>query len=233
MLTKDLIEARIEGARVRPRLLDTGDPELLELAQQMLDCFPAEGTTATRGEVDDALDLLQDGCEQLRIFRGLRKTLDDRTEFDASEELDYPARRRELFRLAAQCLRDWDSGQPENLRGALCAGPARGNPLLETPQSAIYRDLPENDVISRPPQMSARELLERYNIGLVQGLLLQSERLEVELESPSTSRLRRLLGLVRFHRLLAEIHECSPSTLDGGSRSALKLVIDGPGSVLE
>ena len=148
MLTKDLIEARLEGTRVRPLLLDTGNPEFLELAQQMLDCFPSEGRTVTRGEVDDALDLLQDGCERLRIFRGLRKTLEDRTEFDPPEELDYPTQRRDLFRLAAQCLRNWDPGQPENLRTALCTGPARDNPLLTTPQSAIYRDLPENLCLS-------------------------------------------------------------------------------------
>ncbi len=232
MLTKDLLRCRLDGTRVIPLFLPLEDRSLLDLASRMLACFPAEGGSARRGEIGNTLEALVDGSEDVRLVRGLRKILEDRAVFSTPEEMDYASERRRVFQATAALL---GSGVflPEAEGEFRRMVESRvDSPLLC--HGALYADLPENDRFQSLRSLSPRELLERYNLGLVQGLLLQSERMDLTLESAAPSRLRRMLTLARFHRLIVDARTTAPADLEGDApRTALKLAVDGPASVLE
>jgi predicted nuclease of restriction endonuclease-like RecB superfamily len=66
----------------------------------------------------------------------------------------------------------------------------------------LYADLPEERVLAAGPELTAAELVRRYNLALAQGLLMRTESLEVTLSSHITTvlrfaRLRRLLCLAQ------------------------------------
>jgi predicted nuclease of restriction endonuclease-like RecB superfamily len=73
--------------------------------------------------------------------------------------------------------------------------------------------------------ISARALLERYNLSLCQGLLLGARSVLVTIPGSDVGVRRRVLKAVRWRRLLAEVRQ--------GQAQELTLDISGPASVLE
>lgn len=229
MLTKELIACRIEGGRVKPLFLKDS-PNWLDLAARMIELYPEPGN-ATRGDIDEALDRLEDGADDLRTVRMFRKILEDRTEYEAVAEIDYAAERRKVFLAATELLRQNNELDEQHYREAALA-----QAHSDLQPRRLYADLPVNDrFLKLKLTGGARELLERVNVGIVQALLLQADSLELELEDAAPARLRRLLTQARFHRLIVEATACPVRRADpsGIQRQAVRLVVDGPGSVLE
>ena len=90
----------------------------------------------------------------------------------------------------------------------------------------IYGDLPDNERISAAPKLTATELLNRYNLAQVQGLLIYAESIELEVRDEHPAELRRLFKYLKFFRLLAEIRRKGR-----GKSVAYELSISGPFSL--
>lgn len=220
MLTKDLIICRNDRGRLRPVFLPVDDEHVLALAAEMLTVFDAE-KGPTREDIEELTAAMTAEWPNLRQARGVLKTATDLADFSQPADLDYASSRLEALRTAAALLRQNRHEDEESYRAAVAErlpGPAR----LEN--GGLYADLPANDRLRAYPAVSSRQLLERYNCGLVQGLLLQTERLVIETGASSPARLRRLMRYLKFFRLLARLEKHG----DG-----LCLTVDGPASVLE
>ena len=238
MLTKDLILCRSSGNSLYPKFISATRSEYNELAAQMLSIFDDADGKLTRSEIDEQLEQIGQSSPNLKVAMGLRKILCDRIEFAAPSDLDFQAERRKLFHASANVLRNGALQNEEAFRqtvAQLANGPLTGGNIR------VYSDLPDNDICQGVRQMTPLELLERYNVALVQGLLLQAKSLELELSGVTTANLRRVLSAVRFHRLACEIKEIAPKSIEHVAKSgenamkmrSVRMSVDGPGSVLE
>ena len=223
MLTKDLIRARLSGDSVKPQFVRVDDPEILRYAGDLVRLY-GDGAGTAAAELDEAAMALAAGMADKKLAEGLHKTFRDRAEFSLPADCDYPAARVELFRGAASLLRSGNA--PENMddvRAAVFASlPGAG----ETFGQGIYCDLPECERLLPMRKMLVREVPERYNVSLVQSLLLFASKLTVTIsakEEPAS--LRRLFKYMKFFRLLF--------SAEMTGKGEIRLTVDGPASVLE
>jgi hypothetical protein len=223
MLTKDLVRARLSGDSVKPQFVKTDDPEILRYAEALILLY-GEGEGATAAELDESAAALAAAFRDRKLAEGLHKTVRDRAEFSLPADCDYPAARVELFRGTAALLR---SGRtPESLDDVRVAVFASVPSVSETFAQGIYCDLPECERLLPMRKMLVREVPERYNVSLVQSLLLFASKLTVTIPAKSEPAfLRRLFRYMKFFRLLF--------TAEMTGKDAIRLTFDGPASVLE
>ena len=223
MLTKDLIRARLSGDTVKPQFVRTDDPEILRYAEALILLY-GEGTGTTAAELDESAAALAAAFRDKKLAEGLHKTVRDRAEFSLPADCDYPAARVGLFRGTAALLRS--GGAPESLEDVKAAVFASVPNAAETFAQGIYCDLPECERLLPMKKLLVREVPERYNVSLVQSLLLFASKLTVTIPAKSEPAfLRRLFRYMKFFRLLF--------TAEMTGKDAIRLTFDGPASVLE
>lgn len=224
MLTKDLILCNCRDGRLLPKFLDTEDASLLEPASEMLAVF-RQGQDCTLAELEEMLEPLLLSFRDLKIAHGLRKVLEDRCQFTTPGELDCPSARAQLFQASAALLRQQEWETPEQLAAALKAT-IPDNSLLVA-GGTLYPDLPDNDRLRKFDDLTPQQLLQRYNVSLVQGLLFQAEEMNLVVSSNDPAKLRRLFKYLHFFRLLADI------STEGGNSQRLRLLVTGPASLVD
>ena len=192
------------------------DDTARRLCRELLDAFDeAAAGRWTRGELEEWCAALIRREKDVKLASGLAKILFDRAEFEEIDET-LPELRRNVLSRAAAALKN-AHGDYRSYRDELRNG--RGD-------FDLYGDLPEFARLEKCRAFASPEaLIDTYNIALVQGLLLHSERLTLKFKSPRPENLRPLLCRMRFHRLLATGTSLSPEETT--------LEIDGPFSILE
>jgi predicted nuclease of restriction endonuclease-like RecB superfamily len=205
--------------------VDTANPELLDLGERLLAPFRAD-PALTRGEIDERTGPVVQGARDTRLAGGLLKLLVDRSEFDHREDLDFVQARQTVFAAGARLLRQGQLGKAEAFRGEVRRVAAADLPP-DFDLDMLYGDLAEFEHLSRFRDLTPQQLLERYNVGLVQALLLRSSALELTVRNPDPARLRRLVKYLKFFRLVARIEP-----LEGDDETAgVQVRVDGPASL--
>ena len=214
---------KLENLRFHRRLeklhvsfVSADDETARRLCRELLDAFDeAVAGRWTRGELEEWCAALTRREKDVKLASGLAKILFDRAEFEESDDT-LPELRREVLSRAAAALKN-ASGDYRKYRDELRNG--RGD-------FDLYGDLPEFAKLEKCRAFaSPEELIDAYNVALVQGLLLYAEKLTLEFTSPRPENLRPLLRRMRFHRLLASGVNLTPEKT--------VLEIDGPFSILE
>jgi predicted nuclease of restriction endonuclease-like RecB superfamily len=141
--------------------------------------------------------------------------------------MDYAAARFDLFLKAAEIIRA-NPGQTEEQYHQRLAQATSDNPLAA--RESIYEDLPENDRLVKLAFITPKQVLERYNCGLVQGLLLHAGSIQLTVHDTDPAKLRRLFKYLKFFRLLAHITADNAVT---ETPDKLSIVIDGPASIFD
>jgi predicted nuclease of restriction endonuclease-like RecB superfamily len=216
VLTKDLLQYRILKGQVRPRFIDPARPELLALADALC-AVPAVGIGADRASLEEQLAACHAGFQPQKLAEGLVKLVLDRMTFE--EPSDEAAQLRvESFTAATRLLRALpDDATQEQYEQQLATGLARP---LEGIREALYGDHPENRRLIEWKPIGAQQLLERYNLALVQGLVMKARRVEVRALAPDLLRVRRWL---KFCRLVSDVKpEGNDWTID----------VEGPAEIL-
>lgn len=221
--TGDRAMLKLENLRFRRRqeklyvgFVPTSDETARRLCRELLDAFEeAVACRWTRGELEEWCATLTRREKDVKLASGLAKILFDRAQFEESDDT-LPELRREVLSRAAAALKN-AGGDYRRYRDELRGG--RGD-------FDLYGDLPEFARLEKCREFaSPEELIDAYNIALVQGLLLHSEKLTLKFKSPRPENLRPLLRRMRFHRLLATGTKLTPEEM--------ALEIDGPFSILE
>ena len=226
MLTGDLVRVRIEQQRLRPSWVDRDDSKLLERAEELVALFrQALAEQWNRGRIDEAVKAVAGTGIDHKLTRGLAKVLTDRGEFD-TRGVDPAELRREVFRRAAK-------GGPLS-RTAGATGRRTAADLLKEIATergldgdlsrALYSDLQEEQVLVAWEDIEPRDLLDRYNVALVQAALLKAETMTIRLSSPAPKELRALITRLKFHQLMYRIER---------DETATAISIDGPESLLK
>lgn len=228
MLTSDLVRATVRGRDLRPTLVDPERADLLDAAELLVG-LAAEAAEEGRtwGSLSDAMADEAAAARAPKVVHGLAKLVGERCDV-ATEAAVPPAElRARVFRAAR------DAGPlalaPDALGrlvadDVLAAVGAEVGLAPEAVREALYADLPEAQRVRGFRALTAKALLHRYNVALVQALLLRAFEVRIRLEQPTVDRVRQLLRHARFHQLLFH------ATREG---TALHLVLDGPTSLFE
>lgn len=224
MLTGDLVRTRIQKGELRPSFVDPASERLIERAEELRTAF-AEHIGAHREDLDAQIGLIAGDGVDHKLTSGLAKILFDRATFDVAAPIPPAEVRAAIFRAAAR-------------RGPLAGtavegGRVTGDQLwaelgaerglsVDAVRGCLYADHADQQVLTSVDVPSAEWLLHRYNVALVQAVLLRATEIRVDLVRPAPGRARQLARALKFHQLLFAM----APTADG-----YRLTLDGPTSL--
>ncbi len=199
MLNKELLRYKIVRGAVKVNFIDPAAPDHLSLAQSLLGIYrDGAGQHKNRGEIAEDIDLIVKGAADTLLAQGLNKLILDRCQFEIPLSCDYALLRRETFTAGAKMLKRGTT--LETYRQALNPG-------------KLYGDLEENETLQQVDELYPSELLQRYNVALVQGLLLYANTLDFQIGDEDAAKLRKVFKYLKFFRLLAEIRQAETITM--------------------
>jgi predicted nuclease of restriction endonuclease-like RecB superfamily len=222
MLTGKLVRVRTTRDRVIPLWLNVTQAEWIAAAEQLLSIFRAH-RGRSRGDLDEEIELEFGALPEQLIYRGLAKLLEDRCEFEVEARLPPEQIRDVVFRAAAamRIAPAVDDILPQEDRGAILDRAATELGLaVEQVEQGLFADLKSEQRLVNFDDLTAQRLLERYNVGLAQAVLLRASAVEIRIRAEAPAKYRQLLRLVKFHRLVCEAER------GGADEYVMKL--DGP-----
>ena len=226
MLTGDLVRARVDKGELRPSYVDVDKVALLDHAEGFLACVRgAVEDRSPRGLVEEALEGLIGDAKDVKLLRGVAKILLDRCEFEVGGAQDPKALRKLVFeRAAARGPLALERGPLGRMIAMDVLTEIAAELRISTAdvENGLYADLHRAQQIVSCDAGDASWLLQRYNVALVQSVLLHASEVRIVLEKPTVGRLRQLFRHVKFHQL---VHQAE--RVDGG----LALTLDGPSSL--
>lgn len=223
VLTKDLIKYRVRKGRIYPDKIQPNSVDAMELATEMLKCcLGAKGKTQIELEADWELA----GLNVKPWYSSFKKLILDLANW---QELgDQIEDKRWSWFSEAQSLRT------ETLFDSFEAFQEAFANSQNQPFSAItnqlYGDLPDKRCLDSFPQITASQLVHRYNCAQVQGLLLKAQYLEINLLSSSIEERRQFFRALKFHQLIAEVLNTGPEL---EQQTEFKIRLNGPLTILQ
>jgi len=217
MLTGELVRVRSTKDGLRPGFVKV-DERTLERAAEVLALFHAGVEQGhTRQELNQAVMELVGDATDHKIWRGMAKLVTDKADFVTEAPLPPPELRARLFgELGAAPSRQAAAATYKRLAQELDSTPDELKRLL-------FADRKEEQQIKACPIQDAGWLVRRYNVALVQAVLLKATQVTVTLRNPRSERLRQLFRSVAFHRLMYRV-----TPVEQG----IRLELDGPASLL-
>ncbi|MDY3557938.1 DUF790 family protein [Gemmata sp. JC673] len=222
MLTGKMVRVRHAKNKLVPLYIEPSDEHLRALAEQLLLAYRS-APGRTRGEIEEEFsDLVPEGPRGL-LPAGLAKLLEDRCEFEVSADHPPDQLREAVFKAAAVERAEAANSMRPFDRGAVMRQVAEQLSLTIRPEDidrSLFADLKDEQRVISFDDITAEQLLNRYNVALAQAILLRATLLEVRVYAETPARFRQLFRAVKFHRLICTIQETP-----GGS---YKLTLDGP-----
>jgi predicted nuclease of restriction endonuclease-like RecB superfamily len=220
MLTGKMVCVRFAKDRIIPRYLDVDDPTWREVADRLLELFHGRANR-TRGELEDDLsETFGDAPGQI-VHQGLAKLLEDRCEFEVVSGRPPDEIRSAVFAVAAEA-RSGSANEFDRFdRAAILQRVASDLGLTpEAIDQSLFADLKSEQRLASFKDISPQRLLERYNVALVQAVLLRAVQVTIVVRGEPPQRYRQLLRRVKFHRLVCEMEALGADTI--------RLRLDGP-----
>jgi predicted nuclease of restriction endonuclease-like RecB superfamily len=174
-----------------------------------------------RAELEQALQEYVGVGTDYKILRGLIKLVTDQCLFEATSPVDPVEIRRVLF-LRARAhhpVSAHESARQQVIREAA----AELNCKPEDVTGNLYGDLFANQSLVEFEEMSAAQLLDRYNLAQAQALLYRCTEMRLKVEPQESAGYRRLFDAIKAYRL---IH-----TIKGGPATGYEIRLDGPVSI--
>ena len=225
MLRSEHVMARLARGYLIPHRLSFEDPRVLEAADELCETYGnCLGKSRSRleeriTEKEEELGPRLDQRRGFRIVRALAKLLEERTEWAPPTTADPYTIRTRIFELAAT-LPEPPSTEPDLLqtmsRDEVLAQVAHETGL-EDPAALMHADRVGAQVLETFGQPSAEELVGRYNVAQVQGVLYAARELVVELGKEADLRL-----VFHYVKLMDLIYRLEPAG------SGHRLYLDGP-----
>ena len=228
MLRSEHVMARLNRGRLVPHRLSPDDARVLAVADELCDLY-AGHVGSPRSSLERELALKEedlgpglDARRGFRIVRALSKLLEERAGWGAPTETDPYTLRTRIFELAATLP------EPPASEAGLLEAPTREDVLsrvaaetgVEDPASSMYADRQGAQLLGDFERPSPEELVRRYNVAQVQGVLYSARELVVDLGEGADARL-----VFHYVKTLGLIYDLEP--LSGGHR----LRLDGPLSI--
>jgi len=224
VLTADLVSARRRGTELILAKLDpTARARAGALAGQLIRLFQ-EHIGRPREEVENAVAAAPVLPREVRVKEGLFKLLDDRATWGIPGGLDPEEVRREVFLRATAERAALMPGQRFDRDAVLEVVAAARLAPPSAIEHALYADLRGAALLAAVEPISAPALVEVYERGQAQAVLLRAVRIQVGVENVSPGAARALFRRLKFLGLL---HTIAPA------EKGYTIVIDGPLSLFD
>lgn len=200
MLTGALVRVRFSKDLIVPQYIETNNKFALAEAEALLEAFQ-RNIGRTRSELEQHLiEIFGDEPGQF-VRRGLIKLLDDRCEWLVESKRPPDEIREEVF-ASAFAARQQSAFDRDAVLNEVAG---RMQLSVDEVNDGLFADLKSEQRLKHIEPLTPERLLLRYNVALVQSILLKADRVIVEVSRLSPAQLRRLLRLVKFHRLVCEL----------------------------
>lgn len=231
MLTADLVDARKKDGELLLRPLDRESRgEARALAAALLDA--AHGLVGRRREeLEEAWDAAASdfGPKRFKLASGLRKLATDACSFEAESEVDPVRLRHVLFTRASEARRTHLESERFD-RAVIVADAAKLLGITtELVERAMFADLRSEHVLRAAPTLDAESLVEAWELGQAQAVLLTAVRVTCEIRAASPGLVRVFFAKLKFHKLLFTAERIGEEAGDVG----WKITIDGPYSMFD
>ena len=225
MLTADLVSARRRGDELcLVPLNEAGRASALAIAGELLATATAH-VGRTRDELSAALSGIDVGPREQRLKAALAKLIEDRCEFDSSDDVVPQAVRRDVF-TRASAVRAALEPTARFDRDAILAEVAEERGTSgEAIERALFADLRGAHILVAFPAPSSATLVASYEHAQAQAVLLRAVKVTVDVRCASAQVLRALFRRLKFLRLL--------HTIERRSEGGYRIAIDGPFSLFE
>jgi len=227
MLTGELVRVRVDKKALLPRYIDPSSARLLERAGQLTEIFQQGlDAGATRGQLSTQVRELSGTDTDHWVTRGLAKLLLDKGEFETIAPIDPVELRKMVFTHAVTRAPLAREAGPTGRTTATDVMADIAGELNCTPEqvaSALYADLKDHQILTAAKIPTPEALLHRYNVALVQALLLKASWLEVEITQIDPKYVRQLMRTLKFHQLMYRME----------TEDSVRLRVDGPQSLLK
>jgi hypothetical protein len=225
MLTSDLVRATRRGGLLHVTPLGGKQRQRAEeLAEIYLGLALAQCGSAHH-ELRAAWAAVEVAAREVKLVGGLTKLIEDACEFEAESEIEPRQLRSEVFTQAAAARRSLGEDQRFE-RQAVLEGVAEAHGASpEVIERALYSDLKAEHRLLRAPDMTAEDLLARYDLAQLQAVLLKAVKVSAQISCKTPEGYREIFRKLKFRRLMFEIRREE----SGGYR----VDIDGPFSLFE
>ncbi len=215
MLPSELLDYTLRSGRAYPRFAPPH--KALPWAEGVLRIIE-EHLGLTQGELEDALRALEGDSPDYTLVRGLAHLALNEATIEVKSPLEPEFLRSKVFTLSSE------KGYGE--REALAILQTLGNEYgleAETLRAALYADLKENQVLTKLPQFSPEELLERHHLAQAQGLLYYATEMVLQAHRNTSGEYKRLFRYLKFYKLMFAV--------EGDLDSGYRIHVDGPTSL--
>lgn len=222
MLTSDLVRVSKRAGRITPMWLKDKDRERLRIvADELVKTYTAM-IGRTRAELDEAAGAVEFTARDRPVVAGLRKLCDDRTELEQDSPLDPEVVRATLFVISSAAHRTAEGFDRE---AALMQAAAALKTDPTEIEKALFADLKDAQTVRAFDPLTPDELLERYDLGLAQAVLLRATKVTVTFQDERPAMVRDLFRAARFHGLL--------HVIEATGKGSWRVTLDGPFSLFD
>lgn len=248
MLRSEHVMARVARGRLVPHRLSTDDAKIQEAAAEICELYAAH-VGEPRSRLEENVSLTEaslgpqlDARRGFKIVRALAKLLEERCEWSTPTQSDPYTIRTRMFELAAALpeLPAMEPGLLETVTREDLISQVANEIGQQDPVALMYADRQGAQVLGEFERPTPEDLISRYNVAQVQGVLYAARELTVDLGEGSDARLVlhyvKKLGLIyalettsRGYRLRLD----GPLSVFGGTRKyGLRLAKLLPGLLL-
>ncbi len=230
MLTADWVRVREKGGELTIVALSAKErARALEMAEQLVG-IAQRSVGEPRDQVLAEYEAVEAGPRERRIKGGLVKLLEDRSIWKTQATVEPADLRRQVFQAASEARRRCTASDPWD-RDRVVAAVAESLGLTpESVEQSLYADLAHAQRLESVEPISASELIEAYERGHAQAILLRAIRLEATVRCASASAARAMFQRLKFLQLLCTVE---PVGTPAAAGEGYRLVVDGPMSLFE
>jgi len=221
VLTADLVNARRRGNVLHVTALDDEARARAAAIAELFLSLARDHVGRTREELEEAWAAVEVDARDRRLADGLQKLVEDRCALDAEATFDPEALRRDLFLRAAAARRE---GTFDRVRILEEVATERVR-AAENLERDLYADLREAQVLQAINPTTPALLVEAYDLGQAQAVLLRAVRVRVTVTCATPGAYRALFQKLKFLRLL--------HTITAQEEGGYRIDIDGPYSLFD
>ena len=226
MLTPDLVRTRRTGNKLKLLPLQPHERErALLMANSLLACTRAH-VGQTRETWEEAMQAYAQGSiAEKQLALALTKLIEDDVVFDAIENDRAETIRRDLFTKTAVFRKQQTENQAFPRQQLLQETANAYEMSIEQLENCLYADLRSAHRISYAPAHSHEHLIDLYEQGQAQAILLRAASVQVDITCDSVAAYRNFFRKIKFLRLLARIEPLH--------KSQYRLQVEGPFRLFE
>ena len=222
MLSGKMVRVRHVRNRVAPSYIDPKDAAWLDVAERLLELFRSFSGCSREELEEEIRDTIGDNPGQI-VHQGLAKLLEDRCDFEVISDHPPDEVRDRVFRAAAEYrirAAATPGAKPFDRQAVLESVAAELGVSASQIDQGLFADLKGEQRLMRFEDVTAENLLHRYNVALAQAVLLRSTGVVVQVFGETPGRYRQLFRAIKFHRLICDVQ--------AGGPDAYTLRLDGP-----